>query len=196
MKTLIQRFSALFNAYVSTQGTAFRERNLDALHALKRFLPIGSGINSGVCFDVPKSTPQRLVFGLPFHPMNESGGYGEWVDYNVIVTPTFSGFDINIDCDDYDLREYLTELLRESFNQEFPDHDPNMIGSVHMTHKKYSVTHGEMTLGDCKLLAEAAASLKNDGLFRFFAPNFITAFSSLNGVCTEHKKVTIPLEHF
>ena len=62
----------------------------------------------------------------------------------------------------------------------------------------------ERTLKSVKQLAEAAASLGHNVLFRAFkitsesvtGEQFETAFSVLEGTVREHKSVTIPKEHW
>jgi hypothetical protein len=55
----------------------------------------------------------------------------------------------------------------------------------------------EPTVDHVRSLADAAAALKYDALYRIFGANgFVTAFSVLNGEVREHKDVTIPTAHW
>lgn len=80
-------------------------------------LPSGSGIDSGVKFEIDKSAPEKLVFSVPFHHMDENGYYDGWTTYKMTVKPSFwSGFDIKITGrDKNDVKEYLCVLFSDVF---------------------------------------------------------------------------------
>lgn len=69
-------------------------------------------------------------------------------------------------------------------------------GTIYIVRKGGRQVSFEGDLQCCKELAEMAAAKKENALYRFFNPNFVTSFSSVDGVCTEHKDVTIPIEHW
>ena len=59
-------------------------------------LPSGSGFDSGCTFNRDASTINKLVIDTSYHCMNEGGFYDGWLDFQVIITPTFSGIDIKL----------------------------------------------------------------------------------------------------
>ncbi len=61
-------------------------------YLLKEHLPSGSGIDCGVKLD-ESSGPERLVFTLSFHHMDEAGYYDGWTEHKAIVTPTLADHD-------------------------------------------------------------------------------------------------------
>ena len=70
------------------------------LSALLDMLPSGSGIDCGTKLDEDKATPQRLVFIVEYHHMNDVGMYCGWNTYAVTCVPTFDGIDIDVQCTD------------------------------------------------------------------------------------------------
>ena len=81
-------------------------------------LPSGSGIDSGVKFEIDKSTPEKLVFSVPFHHMDENGYYDGWTTYKITVKPSFwQGFDLKITGRDKNwTKNYLYDLFNEVFS--------------------------------------------------------------------------------
>lgn len=78
---------------------------------ISRFMPSGSGIDCGTKLD-DCSTPERLVFNLSFHHMDENGFYDGWTEHQVIVKPSLQfGVDIRITGRDKNqIKEYLHEV--------------------------------------------------------------------------------------
>ena len=70
--------------------------------------------------------------------------------------------------------------------------------TIYNQHRGCSIKHPTTTdLDEARRLAESAAQLGYDGLYRVFGPEgFVTAWSVLDGVVTEHKDVTIPERHW
>lgn len=90
-------------------------------------LPSGSGFDSGSTFEIDSSSPDRLVFNTSFHHMNDVGYYDGWTGHNVIVTPSFDGFNIRVtgknrnDIKDYIgevFHDILSEYVKTSFDRE------------------------------------------------------------------------------
>ena len=81
-------------------------------------LPSGSGIDSGVKFEIDKSTPEKLVFSVPFHHMDENGYYDGWTTYKITVKPSFwQGFDLKITGRDKNwTKNYLYDLFNKVFS--------------------------------------------------------------------------------
>lgn len=79
-------------------------------HLVNQYMPSGSGIDNGTNLD-DSSTPERLVFNMSFHHMDEHGCYNGWTDHQVIVKPSLQfGIDIRITGRDKNqIKEYLYE---------------------------------------------------------------------------------------
>lgn len=72
----------------------------------------------------------------------------------------------------------------------------NVVGTIQIV-RKHTITFSlEGTQNTCRDLAIIAAQAKMDGLYRFFAPNFVIAYSSLNGTVRPHNSICIPTEHW
>lgn len=91
-------------------------KHFDQLKTLcQNGLPHGSGIDSthpeelhGLSVD--QSTETRLVFHVSFHHMNDVGYYDGWTEHRIVVTPTFTGFDVRISGRNRnDIKDYLAE---------------------------------------------------------------------------------------
>ena len=99
-----------------TRLSEWVDKHQDSINEILKALPHGSGIDSGVTFDQNKSTSEKLIFSVPFHSMNEHGYYDGWVDFTLIVTPCFGGYNIRITGRDKNqLKEYLSQLFYETF---------------------------------------------------------------------------------
>lgn len=68
---------------------AWREwygRHADRIRALvSKYLPRGSGFDSGTTIDMDRSRPDFLVFCTSFHHMDENGFYDGWTEHTVTV---------------------------------------------------------------------------------------------------------------
>lgn len=74
----------------------------------KNLLPSGSGVDSGTQIDRDKSNPGKIVLSTSYHHMDEGGCYDGWTEHTVIVTPSFSGFDLRITGRNRnDIKDYL-----------------------------------------------------------------------------------------
>jgi len=90
-----------------------REKRQDEMMAL---LPHGSGIDSGIRFLADRSSAVKLVFSVPFHHMDEHGGYDGWTHYALIITPSFGGYNLKITGRDKQMtKEYLYDLFHDTF---------------------------------------------------------------------------------
>ena len=99
-----------------TRVSQWVDKHQESIDEILKALPHGSGIDSGVTFDQNKSTSEKLIFSVPFHSMNEHGYYDGWVDFTLIVTPCFGGYNIRITGRDKNqLKEYLSQLFYETF---------------------------------------------------------------------------------
>lgn len=63
--------------------------------------------------DIEASTPQKLVFTVDYHHMNENGFWDGWTNHKITVKPEFNGFDIRITGED---RNHIKDVLYENVN--------------------------------------------------------------------------------
>lgn len=59
-------------------------------------LPSGSGIDSGITFDLDKSSKNKFVFTFGFHFMDDNGYYDACQNYRMVIIPTFGSYDLTI----------------------------------------------------------------------------------------------------
>lgn len=85
----------------------------------KKYLPHGSGFDSGCNFDPDASRPNRLVFSADFHHMNENGFYDGWTTHSVIITPDLAfGFNMRITGrDKREIKEYISQVFHDVLSQ-------------------------------------------------------------------------------
>ena len=69
-------------------------------------LPHGSGFDSGCKINRELTNINKLVIDTSYHCMNEMGSYDGWMDFQVIITPAFSGIDIRFSGQTKNKREY------------------------------------------------------------------------------------------
>lgn len=88
-------------------------RHRETLNYLERnLLPSGSGIDNGTRIDFDRTTPDRLVFYLDFHHMNDGGFYDGWTEHRLTVKASLTnGIDIHISGRDRNaIKDYLYEV--------------------------------------------------------------------------------------
>ena len=116
---------ALANCRAQDTQSDWESRWQDRIEYMcKEHMPHGSGIDCGVVLDMDKSKPNRLVFTLGFHNMDEHGGYDGWSHYTAILTPCLQfGFTLRVTMSGktrkYDNRDYIRDLLDWNLSQEF-----------------------------------------------------------------------------
>ena len=84
-------------------------------------LPSGIGIDNGCKINLKQSKPLKIIIDSSYHVMNESGMYDRWIDFKIIVTPSFDNIDINIrgNFGKYQhLKDYLIEIFQDSLSKE------------------------------------------------------------------------------
>lgn len=100
---------------LSTGNTEWQCRHSETiLQIVENCLPSGSGIDCGTKIDLDASTPDKLVFDVQYHHMNDGGYYDGWTQHQVIVTPSL-GFDFNLRItgpNRNEIKEYLHECYR------------------------------------------------------------------------------------
>lgn len=102
-------------------NTEWRIRHADSIVRIVRDrMPSGSGVDTGTTLD-ESSKPDRFVFNLSFHHMDEHGSYDGWTDHSVIVTPTFCGPNVRVTGRDRNgVKDYLADLYREALAARIP----------------------------------------------------------------------------
>lgn len=90
------------------------EESIETL--VRKHMPSGSGVDSGVKFNFDKSTGEKLVFDSGFHAMDENGFYERWINFSVTVKPSLQfGFTLNI-VGNFGRRQEIKEYLHGVFS--------------------------------------------------------------------------------
>ena len=91
------------------------EERIESL--VENYLPSGSGIDSGVQFDLDSSKPDKLVFTFAYHHMSE-GYYKKWTEHKLTVTPSLvHDFELKITGENYnDVKEYFYQIFNDAFS--------------------------------------------------------------------------------
>ena len=116
---LARAFDALQNCKKSG-NTEWEERHRDKINSIvAEKLPHGSGI-VGLKFNEEESKPDRLVFDLSFHHMDQNGFYDGYTDHQIIVTPSLSwGFNLRVTGrNKNEIKEYLGDIIGEALEEE------------------------------------------------------------------------------
>ena len=121
---LYKKFASTLNAYqncIKSGNKEWEEKHLDKLLEYIDELPHGSGIDGKSEMDLIDSTPNKLIFYIEYHCMDENGYYAGWYSYKIIVTPSLSfDFDLKIVGKDTpnQAKEYLYETFQYAFSEE------------------------------------------------------------------------------
>ena len=89
----------------------YNERHLDKLDELLYKLPMGSGIDAGSTIAFEECKPDKIVFNSAFHVLDSNGYYDGWIEFKVIVRPSFMGFDLEIK--PLQRKRYFNDCLRD-----------------------------------------------------------------------------------
>lgn len=97
-------------------NVTWKERALERVIEICKNLPHGSGIDGKCEISLEQSERYKIVFYFEFHHMDEQGYYCGWTEHNLILTPTFGGFDMRITGKNKNnIKDYLYDLWREVF---------------------------------------------------------------------------------
>ena len=100
-------------------GNDYAKKWDEKLAEYSDLLPSGSGIDSGCKIDLELSGDEKIVIHTSFHHMDDNGYYCGWSNHDVVVTPSFHGFNLRITGRDVrGIKEYLRDIFHESLNQE------------------------------------------------------------------------------
>lgn len=110
-------------------NTGWEEKHTKTLDSIAKELPHGSGLDGKLAFNLDKSSDEKIVIDTEFHVMNKNGYYENWIDFSIIITPSFHGIDIRFAGafgKNQDLKEYLTDIFQDALNKEVPQYDNHM----------------------------------------------------------------------
>jgi hypothetical protein len=118
-----QRLAVLFQAIENckkSNNTDWLERHTESIIELvDRYMPSGSGIDTGTKFNFETSKPNKLVFSFGYHHMDENGYYDGWTEHTLIVTPSLAfDFDMRITGRNRNsTKEYLYEVFQFALSE-------------------------------------------------------------------------------
>lgn len=119
-KSLISEIAQTVNAYmncVKSKNAEWMAKHFCRIEQLNKFLPSGSGIDSGSHILIDECKPEKIVIGTSFHHMTE-GFYDGWTEHKIIVKPSFTGIDIQITGRDRnDIKDYLGEIFHQALTE-------------------------------------------------------------------------------
>jgi len=88
------------------------------LKSIMRDAPSGSGFDSGTQLS-EDSKPDRLIFCVEYHHMNDNGFYDGWTQHKVIVKPSLMhGLDMRVTGRDRNMiKDYIADVFSEWLTQ-------------------------------------------------------------------------------
>jgi hypothetical protein len=100
-------------------GNDWYKTHDDVIDQLIDLLPHGSGVDANTQLLLDECKPydkpiRKIVIASSYHAMNENGYYDGWYDFKIIITPDFSGIDINIKGKfgkEQDIKDYLFDYF-------------------------------------------------------------------------------------
>jgi len=114
----MKRYQQLFVSLQSRENCkksgkdTWQEKHTEKIDKLINDLPSGSGFDTGTKLKDFSFKPEKLVFSTSFHHMNEDGYYVGWSDHDIIVTPSFVGFDIRVTGKNVrNIKEYIADTF-------------------------------------------------------------------------------------
>ncbi len=132
METVIQAISSaifgLAGAKTPERVTFWkaRIREIEAEH-----LPSGSGIDDGTRVDLETSKPDKVVFLVAFHHMNEHGFYVGWSNHRVTVVPSFAFvMSMRVAGRNFQgVKDHIADTLREALEAPMPQQAAGKVAS-------------------------------------------------------------------
>jgi hypothetical protein len=116
-RKLYQELASSFIAYnncVASNNTEWQEKHYEVIQNLISKLPHGSGIDGKTELNFEKSKSNKLIINSEFHVMDENGFYEGWINFSLIITPSWNGIDISIKGNfgkHQELKDYLVEIF-------------------------------------------------------------------------------------
>ena len=114
-------------AALGAEHNIWGERHFNALKAaVKEGMPSGSGFDNGTQIEIESSKKDKLVFLTSYHHMDANGFYDGWTEHQVIITPSFDGFDIRVTGRNRnEIKEYIEgafyEALRKRYDESYDE---------------------------------------------------------------------------
>lgn len=113
-KQITNTICAIENCKVP-QNQEWLTKHKQALDAMARHLPSGSGIDCGTKILLEESTSEKIVLLVEFHHMNDCGMYDGWTSHKIKVKPSIQfDFDLTISGKD---RNQIKNYLADCYNQ-------------------------------------------------------------------------------
>lgn len=93
------------------------DNHTETINKMCEALPHGSGIDGKCELQIENCGPDKLVFLVEFHHMDENGYYDGWTYHNLILTPSFiHGYHMRITGKNKrDIKTYLSDLFHQIF---------------------------------------------------------------------------------
>lgn len=122
---LASKLIALENC-VKSNNSEWEQKHNDAIDAIVKTGPSGSGWDLGTKLMRDSSNDSKLVFHGGYHHMNDGGMYDGWTEHTIIVKPSLAfGITLRVTGHDRnDIKDYLTELFDCWLNSEVTDNLP------------------------------------------------------------------------
>ena len=124
IRTVVQEISSKVQSIANCESPPmadWKAKHRASLKELLDFLPSGSGFDSGTEL-YPTSTPERLVFEVDFHHMNQDGFYTNWTKHRVIVTPCFAGFNVKVMGPDQNgIKDHIAECFHHALSERIAE---------------------------------------------------------------------------
>lgn len=117
---IASRLGAMKNC-ARTGNDEWYKKHRDAIcYLIDNYLPHGSGIDGRNTIDWGESHGERIVLGVSFHHMNETGSYDGWTDHTITVRPSLVfNFELSISgCDRNQIKEHLGDLFDAALREE------------------------------------------------------------------------------
>jgi len=124
---LYQKIASSIQAHkncIEIGNKEWEDNHYVTLMEYSNLLPSGSGFDSGTTIDIEKSTSNKIYLNTSYHYMNHHGYYGDWYEYQVIVTPSLAGvIELRIVGKNTlnDIKYYMQELFYNTLNEEYTE---------------------------------------------------------------------------
>lgn len=104
-------------------NTVWEAKHEEAISAVLKIAPSGSGFDNGTKFDRDRSNDRKLLFTTSFHHMNEHGYYDGWTDHTITVTADLGfGYRIKVSGSNRNgIKEYIADCFAEFLDTEYED---------------------------------------------------------------------------
>lgn len=84
-----------------------------------RYLPSGSGFDTGTKIDLHECGSDKLVLQTSFHHTNEMGMYVGWTEHTITVTPSFIGLNVKVSGRNRnEIKDYIADHFSDCLETE------------------------------------------------------------------------------